>query len=74
MGIFICDKCNSLENSKFVNVDRVESGTHPCLSYYKMVSINHYLCSECNTGTWHGKFMKRQPNIGEALRYIKKKH
>lgn len=47
MGIYICEKCGSIENT--------------ATGGYWRNSINHEpkQCSECNFGTWHGKFPKK---------------
>jgi hypothetical protein len=46
MPIFVCDNCGAMENT--------------ALGAYWCREGRPRLCSECCTGTWHGKFPKVQ--------------
>lgn len=47
MSIYICEKCGAIENTA--------TG-----GYWKNVINNEpKMCSECNTGKWHGRFPKK---------------
>lgn len=55
MPMFTCDKCGCEENT--------------ALGYYWPAVVNKEprLCSECHTGTWHGKFPKAvKPETADA--------
>lgn len=47
MGVYICETCGSLENT--------------AIGGYWKNRRNHepLQCSECNTGKWHGLFLKK---------------
>lgn len=47
MPLFRCDKCGCVENTAL------------CMYWAAKSSGNPKLCSECETGTWHGSFPKR---------------
>lgn len=55
MPLFKCSICGSMENT--------------ALGHYWMPKSegNPVMCSECETGTWHGRFEKKTP---EAAGYI----
>lgn len=73
MGLIVCDECKCIENTNLtgvINRDNLKEG-YPNLSFMAMRGFNEakigdergeirMLCSECNTGTWHGEFEKRQ--------------
>jgi len=73
MSLFVCDKCKCVENTN-LNTKDLDKGNKdfPNLSSMEMAgfgkdyaktqlkSEQQYLCSECNTGTWHGEFEKTQ--------------
>ena len=49
MPLFVCEKCKNIENT--------------ALSRYwskKYCTNNTALCSECDSGEWHGKFQKEK--------------
>jgi hypothetical protein len=47
MPLFRCDKCGCIENTALGNYWMPHLEGKPAL------------CSECDTGTWHGKFDKK---------------
>lgn len=50
MSLFICDRCRAVENTAL--------GKFWCRRPRKLPR----LCSECATGTWHGRFPKEAYN------------
>ena len=71
MRLFVCDKCQCVENTSLMNGDyKNRNNEYPNLSMMEMHGFNeeyskthirqpeYMLCSECNTGTWHGEFNK----------------
>ena len=80
MSLFICEKCNALENhsccspnnimptSKYPNMHLMDMQGRGDTIYvldndgkevlFKTNNAVMMLCSECNTGTWHGEFKK----------------
>jgi len=73
MSLFICMKCGCIENTNLVskNLDR-NNKDYPNMSLMEMDCYldvvdnkpldKYYICSECNTGKWHGEFEKSYPN------------
>lgn len=80
MSLFICSKCGCVENTNLIHGkedDRKYSPDateeYPCyclqdMHGYGRCSEITMLCSECNTGTWHGEFTKEQAT--EEEKYI----
>jgi len=69
MSLFICMECGCVENSNLVSENINTNPEHPNLCRMEMDGYNYvndergevkYLCSECNTGTWHGEFKKTE--------------
>ena len=58
MSIYICEKCGSIDNTSLGG-------------YWKNALRNQpKMCSECNTGKWHGEFPKYHWSyygVGELL-------
>jgi len=55
MPLFVCDKCHGIDNTALHGnywTRLVDSG--------KKKSSGMILCSECHTGTWHGRFTKQK--------------
>lgn len=47
MPLFQCEKCGCVENTA-------------CCNYWsRKIDKEPLICSECETGTWHGRFEKR---------------
>lgn len=47
MSIYVCEKCGAIENTSLGG-------------YWKNILDNEIpMCSECNTGEWHGEFPKK---------------
>jgi len=76
MGLFICRKCGHVEDDRYCDegVVTTEDGkkidsNYPNLLLEEMKKSENcrMLCSECNTGEWHGHFEKRKPEPIEAL-------
>lgn len=78
MSLFICSKCGCIENTNLVrgSVDeqQVINSDYPNLHLSEMTSMKdgnmdsngiRMLCSECNTGKWHGEFDKKYPTGDE---------
>jgi len=65
MSLFICSKCSCVDNNNLIKPGRSEK--YPNLAQMSMMEIteingkSRMLCSECNTGKWHGKFSKDMP-------------
>jgi len=59
MSLFICQKCGCVENTALVCEKDGEG--YPNIHLMEMLNNNQMLCSECNTGTWHGEFEKSEP-------------
>ena len=76
MSLYICSKCGTIENSNLITRKNKIEG-YPNYSFLEMVVGNvddelnwkcNLLCSECNSGTWHGEFDKREPtNIEKRM-------
>jgi len=82
MSLFICSDCGCVENSNLCtpaySVDEKEDG-FPNMSSMAMHGFDvEYdktgvrspvvlLCSECNTGTWHGEFPKEKATEVEII-------
>jgi hypothetical protein len=59
MPIFSCSRCEVIENTALV-------------SYWYLTSQKEKpLCSECETGSWHGLFKKKKP---DASWFVYDKH
>ena len=54
MPLFECFRCHCVENTALGNYWSPKLDGHPVL------------CSECETGTWHGRFKKR-PAAGHLI-------
>jgi hypothetical protein len=52
MPLFACDKCNTVENTALGDYWVHAGKDEPVL------------CSECSTGTWHGRFPKERADSG----------
>ena len=71
MSLFICKECGCIENTNLVdrNIDANKEFPNLCVMEMDGFFFDQeergevrYLCSECNTGTWHGEFPKEQAN------------
>jgi len=69
MSLFICMECGCIENTNLVSKNIDTNPEYPNLHRIQMDGFNFdtpeigevkYLCSECNTGIWHGEFEKRE--------------
>jgi len=59
MPLFRCTKCGCVEN------------TACCDYWYQTIHLgNPALCSECETGKWHGRFAKHKPTDAENKELI----
>ena len=82
MSLFICDECGCVENTNcnhppydMVGIDPEFPNMHSMEmagfnDEYKETGIRQksaLLCSECNTGTWHGEFPKEQATEIEII-------
>jgi len=80
MSLFICSECGCVENTNLtMNYGVPRDGSYPNLSqmqmhgfrgeYYKTGEREdvRLLCSECNTGSWHGEFPKEQATEAEII-------
>jgi len=88
MSLFICNKCGCVDNTN-LNMASYDSSTHnpeyPNLCSMDMHGVGgeysktgvqgdyNMLCSECNTGIWHGEFDKRDATeleraLGEGVK------
>jgi len=75
MGLFICKTCGYIEDDRYCDEgivyvdDKKMESEYPCLTLDEMKEGDKpkMLCSQCNTGTWHGHFEKRKPVPVEAL-------
>lgn len=79
MSLFICDECGCVENTNcctigvgvnegFPNLRTMEM--HGFDEIYEQTgerSVPRLLCSECNTGTWHGQFEKEPATEVEII-------
>jgi hypothetical protein len=63
MPLFECTKCHCVENTALSSYWRQEMGAHEQGETFEPV------CSECETGAWHGKFEKR---LVSATAYVRK--
>lgn len=52
MSLFVCDKCRAIENTALAGFGASKAR----------------LCSECSTGTWHGRWPKRMATAEELRR------
>ena len=54
MPLFVCDRCHAIDNSALGGNywDRLITGGLKATS-------GQILCTECNTGSWHNRFVKR---------------
>ena len=70
MGLIICTKCGCVDNTNFctlsstLSINRDEN--FPNLGIIKMFE-DGFLCSECNSGTWHNEFKKEQATDIEKM-------
>jgi hypothetical protein len=51
MPLFVCDKCRAVESTATSTFSRQ-------LEQRALGARKHILCSECDTGAWHGLFQK----------------
>lgn len=56
MPLFNCSRCGVIENTAL--------GAY----WYERMKGEPVLCSECSTGTWHGRFPKQQGEIDKKDR------
>jgi len=65
MSLFICSQCSCVDNNNLIEPGTDEK--YPNLAQMDMMEISEIngksrmLCSECNTGKWHGEFSKHMP-------------
>lgn len=55
---FVCNKCRCIDKSQLVLPDQIVYDDHQPKSTEEMLESHEMVCSECNTGTWHGIFKK----------------
>ena len=82
MSLFVCMKCGAVENTNCCTpkgVIREDENGFPNKHIMAMhgfdknyietgiISEIEMLCSECNTGSWHGEFERKQANKIETL-------
>ena len=78
MSLFVCFECGAIENTNCCNNYRgVRDNSKRNWSQMEMHGFRNdeimdrsntiLLCSECNTGTWHGEFPKCQASDAERL-------
>jgi len=82
MSLFICDTCGCVDNTSCNNPPYDNVGLNPDFpnlhgmemagfgSDYEETGIRspkQLLCSECNTGTWHGEFPKNKATEAEII-------
>jgi len=73
MSLFICMKCGCIENTNLIDRNVDTNKEYPNMHLMDMqVNANddidfkiNMLCSECNTGIWHGEFPKHKANDRE---------
>jgi hypothetical protein len=81
VSLFICENCKTVENTACVDRNVDTNKDYPNLHMMEMqghgnddIAVNQYfkkasdilmLCSECNTGIWHGEFDKRTATVDE---------
>jgi len=51
MPLYECQKCGTVENTA-------------CGNFWNAESVSEAVCSECHTGTWHGRFDKMKADGG----------
>ncbi len=67
MSLYICGKCGHIENSSCYDRGIDKDPSFPNLHMMEMHEWPfQMLCSECNTGTWHGEFPKELPKAWEV--------
>ena len=70
MSKYICDSCGAVDDTEHIHINLGSNNQKPNLMSVDMMGIDlcsdrHMLCSECNTGMWHGKFEKLPATINE---------
>ena len=82
MSLFICDRCGCVDNTNCNNPTsdkEKQDSSYPNLCRMEMYgfgleyektgirSKRQLLCSECNTGKWHGEFAKKKATEVEII-------
>ena len=63
---FVCNKCICIDDSDLVLPDQmIVNEEYDAKSSDEMIESGVMLCSECNTGEWHGKFEKEEATVEE---------
>lgn len=58
MPLYVCSKCEAVDNTGLTNYWVAEMDAHEAGTKFEP------LCSECETGEWHGRFTKQ--HVGDT--------